>query len=113
VSEAAFDLEEVDRVEAGAHACLAKRRLSHVDDEHLRRITLAWNVDRSALEQIGFVQCALAAQQIGSPEDSAWTQAFEWQKSLVGASLDAPRTAAINLIARIVSPSAASAARAR
>src|ERR1700693_2821731 len=38
VSEASFELDEIDGIEAGAQASLAWRRLLHGDDDHLRGV---------------------------------------------------------------------------
>src|SRR4029079_19208796 len=79
VREAPFDLKEIDRFEAAADTSLAQLCFSDVDDQNFRRISLPRNVDRRALEEIGFVQRALAAKQIGSPEYCAGMQAHRFE----------------------------------
>ena len=76
IGEPTFELGEIDGVESGADAGFARRRLLHGDDDDLGRIGRSdvdgWaRLDGGASKQVRFVECALAAQHLGSLEDVA------------------------------------------
>ena len=76
VSETSFELDKIDSIESGAHACFPRRRLLEGYDNHLRRIGCR-DVDRrtrldgSPPEKIRLVERALAAEHLGADEKVA------------------------------------------